>query len=85
MPKSWKPGKEVAGAPLKNEDAPAFGVKKRKLENHTKHELNLPRQAGTGVGRSGVVIVVVEVACPVDDAEIGIWDEPRWIRRIRTQ
>src|SRR5580700_5470406 len=49
---------------------PNLRARLQDLELHSQHELNLPRQSGAGVRRSGVVIVVVEVVGGVDYAEV---------------
>ena len=47
------------------------------LELEAQHELNLPWQAGSGVGGRGIVIVVIEIICGRDLTQIPCgYDDP---------
>src|SRR5258708_4503754 len=53
------------------------------LEPDAKHELKLARQARSGVWRSGVVVVVVEIIGCGNHAEQRVRRERLWIRLSR--
>jgi hypothetical protein len=64
-----------SGAPSISNGSCARNRRSGNLELEPKHELDLPRQPGTCVRGSGVVVVIVEIVGRVDKTQCSYWLE----------